>query len=137
MEIEQKQNKLQIFIDNPLIYKKYMNNAFTFFMLVGSVLFLVCPKDKTNKYCKGCTRLVARTGRPSCPHSMLLRYAKLAKEDITSREFLFRALGFSRITGHFLQPCTKLFHTSAREVIFLKLKAIGLDTSKHNWPSFL
>ena len=40
VEIEQKQNKLQISIDNPLIYKKYMNNNLKLFMLVGSVLFL-------------------------------------------------------------------------------------------------
>ena len=36
VEIKQKQNKLDIFTDNPLIYKNYMKNALTiFFMLEG------------------------------------------------------------------------------------------------------
>ena len=61
---------------------------------------------------------------------MLLRYANLAKEDITSREFVFTSLEFNRMKGNFLQPATKLSCTRARKVILLKLKAIGLDNSK-------
>ena len=37
---------------------------------------LYIPKGKTDQYSEGCTRLVARTGRPPCPHSMHLRYFK-------------------------------------------------------------
>ena len=83
-----------------------------------------------------CTRLVARTGRPTCPYSMLLTYANLVKEDTTLREFVFRSLGFSKMKGHFFRPGTKLSYTRAREVILLKLKAIGLDTSKLGLHSF-
>ena len=97
---------------------------------------LYIPKGKTDQYYEGCTRLVARTGRPTCPHSMLLRNANLAKENTTSREFVFRSLGFCKIKGHFLRPGTKLSYTRAREVILLKLKAIGLDTSKLGLHSF-
>ena len=39
VELKQKQNKLQIFIDNPLIYKNYMKNALTNFFFV----WWVCP----------------------------------------------------------------------------------------------
>ena len=97
---------------------------------------LYIPKGNTDQYYKGCTILVARTGRPTCPQSMLLRYANLAKENTTSREFVFRSLGFSKIKGHFLRPGTKLSYTRAREVILLKLKAIGLDTAKLGLHSF-
>ena len=60
--------------------------------------------------------MVARTGRPTYPHSMLLRYAKLAEEDITSRDFVFRSLGFGKIKGHFLHPGTKLSYRPISEV---------------------
>ena len=70
------------------------------------------------------------------PHSMLLRYANVAKEDTTSREFVFRSLRFIKIKSHFLRPGTKLSYTRAREVILLKLRAIGLDTSKLGLHSF-
>ena len=37
VEMKQKQNKLQIFINNPLSYKKFMKNALTIFLFLMGV----------------------------------------------------------------------------------------------------
>ena len=83
--------------------------------------FLYILKSKTDQYHEGCNRLVAKTAKLTCPHIMLFRYTQLAKKDTSSKEFVFTALGFSRV----------------REVLLAKLKAIGLETSRfglHSLP---
>ena len=48
---------------------------------------LYIPKENTDdQYHEGCARLVAKTGKLTCPHSTLVRYAQLAKEDTNSTE---------------------------------------------------
>ena len=52
VEIKPKQNKLQIFIDIPLSYKKYMKNAFTISYILVGVSYQgwigKCSKDETS-----------------------------------------------------------------------------------------
>ena len=44
------------------------------------------------QYGSGSTRVVARTGNPTCPFNMLHRYAQLSGDGVDSTEFVFRSL---------------------------------------------
>ena len=78
---------------------------------------LYIPRGKTDRdqYLEGCTRLVAKTGKPSCPHDRLIRYALLAGEDTCtcSTEIVFRSLDL-RPDTHFFSESEKLFWLSLR-----------------------
>ena len=80
------------------------------------IALYVC-KSKTDQLGKGCTLVIARTGTPTCPCAMLLRYAALAKRNLDSLEFAFQNLSFSTSKGYSLRFGTSLSYTRAREVV--------------------
>ena len=45
VEMKQKQNKVQIFIANPLSYKNFMKNALTIFFFVGGCVPLGVDRE--------------------------------------------------------------------------------------------
>lgn len=95
------------------------------------------PRSKTDQYSKGCTVVIAKTGLPTCPYSMLLRYASLAGADLNSSEFVFGKLVFHRSTNSYsLRSDSQLSYTRAREVILAKFTALGLDSSRLGLHSF-
>ena len=65
---------------------------------------LYVSKSKTDKLGKGCTLVITSTGTPTCPCTMLLRYAALAKCNLDSLEFVFQNLSFSTSKGYSFVP---------------------------------
>ena len=65
-------------------------------------------KSKTDQLGKGCIRVIAKTGNPSCPCAMLIRYANMAHREFTSDEFIFQRLGYSK-NPWLLPPSWKKF----------------------------
>ena len=93
------------------------------------------PRSKTNQYGSGSTRLVARTGNPTCPFDMLRRYAQLSGDSFDSTEFVFRSLSKGKSGIYSLRAGSKLSYSSARELFIEKFKAIGLDTKLYGLHS--
>ena len=84
-------------------------------------------KSKTDQLGKGCIRVIAKTGNPSCPCAMLIRYANMAHREFTSDEFIFQRLGYSKIHGYSLRPGKSLSYSRTREVVLSKFQAIGVN----------
>ena len=61
-------------------------------LLKDTYFSLHIPRSKTDQYGSGSTRVVARTGNPTCPFNMLHRYAQLSGDSFDSTEFVFRSL---------------------------------------------
>ena len=91
---------------------------------------LYVSKSKTDQLGTGCTLVIARIGTPTCPCTMLLRYATVAKRNLDSLEIVFQNLSFSTSKGYSLHSGTSLSYTRAREIVLAKFRAIGVDTSR-------
>ena len=86
------------------------------------------PRSKTDQYHNGSTVLIAKTGFPTCPYSMLVRYASSARADMTSNNFVFGKLIFHSSTKTYsLREGSQLSYSRAREVVLSKFSTIGLD----------
>ena len=96
---------------------------------------LYIPRSKTDQYGSGATRVVARTGNPTCPFDMLCRYAKISGDSLDSTEFVFRSLYKRKNGTHALRSGSRLSYSRARELFILKFKAIGLDTKLYGLHS--
>ena len=96
---------------------------------------LYIPRSKTDQYGSGSTRVVARTGNPTCPFNMLRRYAHLSGDSFNSTEFVFRSLSKSKNGNYSLRAGSKLSYSRARELFIEKFKAIGLDTKLYGLHS--
>ena len=87
---------------------------------------LFIPRSKSDQYGSGATRVIARTGNPTCPFGMLSRYAKLSGDSLNSTQFVFRSL-YKRKDGRYaLRDGSNLSYSRARELFINKFKAIGL-----------
>ena len=53
---------------------------------------LFIPRSKCDQYGSGSTRVIAKTGNPTCPFNMLRRYDQLSGDSLQSTDFLFRAV---------------------------------------------
>ena len=86
-------------------------------------------KSKIDSYREGKWVLIARTGKLTCPVSMLKRY--LAKANIRADEdnFIFRSLNYFRSCSQYkLKRTTKpLSYSRTREIVLEGLKQIGLN----------
>ena len=87
-------------------------------------------KSKNDSYREGKQVLIARTGKLTCPVSMLKRY--LAKENIRADEdnFIFRSLNYFRSCRrqYKLKGTMKpLSYSRTREIVLEGLKKIGLN----------
>ena len=96
---------------------------------------LFIPRSKSDQYGSGATRVVARTGNPTCPFDMLRRYATLSGDNISSTQFVFRSVYKSKAGGYLLRDGSKLSYSRARELFIQKFRAIGLDTSLYGLHS--
>ena len=96
---------------------------------------LYIPRSKTDQYGSGATRVIARTGNPTCPFDMLCRYAKMSGDSLDSTEFVFRSLYKRKNGAHALRSGSRLSYSRARELFILKFKAIGLDTKLYGLHS--
>lgn len=92
-------------------------------------LFLV--KSKTDIYREGRDVLIAKTGLPTCPVNMLIRYLNLANIENTSQEFIFSPLYLSKSENVYkLRKSCQLSYTRSREILLSALEGIGLDKKK-------
>ena len=90
---------------------------------------LFIPRSKSDQYGSGATRMVARTGNPTCPFDMLRRYATLSGDNISSTQFVFRSVYKSKAGGYLLRDGSKLSYSMARALFIQKFRAIGLNTN--------
>ena len=90
---------------------------------------LFIPRSKSDQYGSGATRMVARTGNPTCPFDMLRRYATLSGDNISSMQFVFRSVYKSKAGGYLLRDGSKLSYSMARALFIQKFRAIGLNTN--------
>ena len=81
---------------------------------------------KTDQLGERCTLVIARTGFPTCPYAMLLRYAALAKRNLDSLEFVFQNLSLSTSKCYSLRSQTSLSYTRARQVVLAMFRAISV-----------
>ena len=88
---------------------------------------LFIPRGKSDQYGSGATRVITRTGNPTCPFGMLSRYAKLSGDSLNSTQFVFRSLYKSKDGRYALRDGSNLSYSRARELFINKFKAIGLD----------
>ena len=92
---------------------------------------LFIPKSKTDTLCKGNELVIAKTGKPTCPVSMLHSYlisAEIAESDDC---FIFRSLSYcKRSKSYKLRGSAPISYTRAREILLDALGAIGLDKQK-------
>ena len=85
-------------------------------------------KSKTDSYREGKWVLIARTGKLTCPVSMLKRY--LVKANRADKDsFIFRSLNYFRSCRQYkLKRTTKpLSYSRTREIVLEGLKEIGLN----------
>ena len=106
-------------------------------------------KSKTDKYKEGNTVFLAETKSKACPVKLLRQYLNAACINCDSEEFIFRGvtrmksrdelksclkggkLVINKISGYELRNVNNtLSYTRCRELLFSKLKEIGLDERK-------
>ena len=80
---------------------------------------------------KGRDVLIAKTGLPTCPVSMLNLYLNLASIENTSQKFIFSPLYLSKSENvHKLRKSCQLSYARSREMLLSALEGIGLDKNK-------
>lgn len=113
-----------------LRYNEISNIKWCHITVHESHLSLFLPRSKTDQLHVGSTVVIAKTGNPTCPYNMLLRYAAMAQADMSSTNFVFGNLTFHRSTNSYsIRQGSQLSYSRAREVILQKFKTIGVDTT--------
>lgn len=82
--------------------------------------------SKTDQYRQGDSVIVARTGSPTCPVTMLERYFQMASLSRESKLRLFRGIVVTG-SGERLRAGGSLSYTRLRELFLKKLAALGFD----------
>ena len=75
-----------------LRFNKLCNLRWCDIVFKDTYFSLFIPRSKSDQYGSGATRVVARTGNPTCPFDMLCRYATLSGDNISSTQFVFRSV---------------------------------------------
>ena len=83
----------------------------------GTYFSLYIPRSKTDQYGSGSTRVVARTGNPTCPFNMLCRYAQLSGDSGNSTEFVSCSLSKGKNGNYSLRAGSKLSYSRARKLL--------------------
>ena len=85
--------------------------------------------SKTDQYRQGDSVVVARTGSPTCPVSMLERYFNMASLSQQSKLRIFRGIVVSK-SGERLCSQGSLSYTHLRELFLHKLSELGFDAKQ-------
>ena len=85
--------------------------------------------SKTDQYHQGDSVVVARTGSPTCPVSMLERYFNMASLSQQSKLCIFRGIVASK-SGERLRLQGSLSYTRLRELFLHKLSELGFDAKQ-------
>ena len=86
------------------------------------------PRSKTDQYGSGSTRVVARTGNPTCPFSKLRKYAQLSGDGLNSTEFVFRSLSKGKDGSYSLCAGYKLSYSRTRELFMQNNGKTGINS---------
>lgn len=85
---------------------------------------LCIPKSKTDQYRHGCDILISKGQTSACPVAMLKRYMFLAKLDVSSDSFLFKAVSKSKSGSKLIFKDRKLSYTRTKECIVSLFKTV-------------
>ena len=92
--------------------------------------------SKTDKYREGSWVYIAKTGNITCPYIYLLKYLEAAEIPFDSQDFIFRSLRHDKISKGNVLSNKPLTAGRAREILKVKLQAIGVDASRFGNHSF-
>ena len=93
------------------------------------------PKSKTDQLREGSSVVVARSGTPTCPVTMLQQYCTRAALDRTSQNFMFRGIVRTK-NGEKLRKSGHISYTRVRELMLQRLAKLGYDAAKFSMHSF-
>jgi hypothetical protein len=93
------------------------------------------PTSKTDQFRQGQTIFISKTGRLTCPVSMLLSYIKAAKIDTDSDDFLFKNLQQHKGVLIINKTAGQMKYSCVSELVKAKFAAIGLDTKSFHLHS--
>ena len=85
------------------------------------------PKSKTDQLRQGNEVVIARTGSETCPVTMLEKYIRRAKIDLSSELYLFRPIVGSKVQR--LRDSGQLTYTRLRELLKTKLEELGYPST--------
>ena len=98
---------------------------------------LFIHSSKTDQTKKGCSVVIARTHKETCPVKALEKYIEMSKIQEDSDEFLFRKVVYCKKKGTYaLRPGPAITYTRAREILLKNLSEIGLESKKFGLHSF-
>ena len=86
------------------------------------------PKSKTDQLRQGNEVVIARTGSETCPVTMLEKYIRRAKIDLSSELYLFRPIVGSKVQR--LRDSGQLTYTRLRELLKTKLEELGYPSTE-------
>ena len=97
----------------------------------GMVINVV--SSKTDQFREGASLVIARTGTPTCPVSMMQKYFKMAGLCHTADK-LFRGIVSTR-KGECLRRGGGLSYTRMRELLLAKIEQLGMDPKQFGMHS--
>ena len=102
-----------------------------------SYFSLYIPKSKTDQRKIGKTVVVAKSGKVTCPYTMLYRFKSLCYVGENCEDYIFSKMQFYKSIGNYKPRAgDSISQTRCREVILSKLKSSGVDTQYINLHSF-
>jgi len=96
---------------------------------------ILISKSKTDQFRDGNEVLLSKIDSVACPFEALFRYVTLANVDLSSSNFLFRALYKTKLKSALRHKVKKLSYTRTKEVLISRLKEVvpeGLNLGLHS-----
>ena len=85
-------------------------------------------RSKTDQSSQGNKVFIAKSGGPTCPHSLLSRYLSAASIDLNSSAYIFRTIKPHRKDNSCTLGPRRLSYTRRREIVKESLLAIGVNS---------
>ena len=106
--------------------------------LVDEYLIIFIPKSKNDVYRLGQQVFIAKSGLPTCPYTLFIRYLTRANIKIERHtdEYVFRNVVFRKTTQSYSLGNRKLSYTRLREIFKECLKRIGYNEELYGLHSF-
>ena len=82
--------------------------------------------SKTDQYREGASLVIAHTGTPTCPVSMMQRYFSMGQLVHDSQDYLFRGIMHTK-SGECLRKGGGLSYSRLRELLLEKISSLGMD----------
>ena len=82
--------------------------------------------SKTDQYREGASLVIACTGTPTCPVSMMQRYFSMGQLVHDSQDYLFRGIMHTK-SGECLRKGGGLSYSRLRELLLEKISSLGMD----------